>query len=52
MTEPELRAAIDSNSRTYLGITGDEFMRLYRANRPVDKPAWAPVAMLARLLDD
>jgi hypothetical protein len=57
LSDQELRALVDTNARELLGISGEEFLRRLREGNPLTDglgrplPAWAPVAMLADLLD-
>ena len=50
LTQDELLQMIDSRSRALLGISGDEFLRRYRAGEIEYAPAEGPVIVLADLL--
>jgi hypothetical protein len=58
LSDEQLFALIDRQARESLHISGEEFLRRYRARQPVVNdlgqpvPAWKPLADLAWLLDD
>jgi hypothetical protein len=51
LSDDDLREVVDLNARKLLGISGDDFLRLRREKRPLKKPAWSAVDMLACLLE-
>jgi hypothetical protein len=58
LSDEELFALIDKQAQESLHISGEEFLRRYRARQPIVNdvgqpvPAWGPLASLAWLLDD
>ena len=58
LSDEELFALIDKQAQESLHISGEEFLRRYRAHQPIVNnvgqpvPAWKPLADLAWLLDD
>ena len=51
LSDDDLREVVDLNARKLLGISGEDFLRLRREKRPLKKPAWSAVEMLACLLE-
>ena len=58
LSDDKLLALIDTQARELLHISGEEFLRRYRAQNPIVNdlgqpvPAWGPLSSLAWLLDD
>jgi hypothetical protein len=54
LTRDEGRALLDRQARRELGISGEEFLRRYKAGEyaDIDTPAVARVAMLVHLADE
>ena len=58
LSDEELFSLIDRQAQESLHISGQEFLRRYRARQPIVNdlgqpvPAWKPLADLAWLLDD
>lgn len=50
LTREQILELIDERARYLLGISGEEFMRRYRAGELEDAPAEAPIAVLADLV--
>lgn len=50
LTREQLLRLIDARSRALLGVSGEEFMCLYKEGRLEHSPAEAPVIVLADLL--
>jgi hypothetical protein len=50
LTRDQILQLIDERARYLLGISGDEFMRRYKAGELEAAPAEAPITMLADLV--
>ncbi len=50
LTQDELLKMIDRRSRALLGISGDQFLRRYRAGKIEFAPVEGPIIVLADLL--
>lgn len=51
MTREEILELIDERAQFLLGISGEEFLRRYRAGEIEHEPAEAPIIVLAALVD-
>ena len=52
LSRDQIEELLDRDARKLLGISGKEFLRLRAERRPLKKPAWGTVEMLAYLLDN
>ena len=50
LSRSELIDLIDTNTRKFLGVGAQEFLRRREQHRPLKNPAWGPIDMLASLL--
>jgi hypothetical protein len=51
LSKEEIWRLLDQDAQKLLGISGTEFLRRRAEKRPLNKPAWTSVEMLAHLLD-
>ena len=51
LSREEIEQLLDRDARRLLGISGQDFLRLRAEKKPLKKPAWGTVEMLAYLLD-
>jgi hypothetical protein len=50
MTQSELLQMLDHNTRKFLNIDVQEFLRRREQKKPIDSPAWGPIDLMASLL--
>jgi len=50
MTQSELLQMLDHNTRKFLDIDVQAFLRRREQKKPIDSPAWRPIDLMASLL--